>query len=194
MGFMSPSEGVIKIDGKDIRSHDRSSMRAQIGYMPQHGVIFEGTILDNLTMFREGAAVDRAIEISNKIGLTEVVMRLQDGLDTKVSGANYDSLPVGVRQQIILVRSLVGCMTFGEPKIILFDDADSSLDVKHDNLLVGLLTELKNKHTMIIVSHRPSILQLCDRNYMLEDGDLMKLPWLSGDRKVKANENQPLSA
>lgn len=194
MGFMSPSEGVIKIDDKDIRSHDRSSMRAQIGYMPQHGVIFEGTILDNMTMFREGAAIDRALEIANKIGLTEVVMRLPDGLDTRVSGANYDSLPVGVRQQIILVRSLVGCMSFGEPKIILFDDADSSLDTQHDKLLVDLLTELREKHTMIIVSHRPSILRLCSRNYMLEDGDLIMLPWLSGQQENSKSVERSLSA
>ena len=177
MGFMSPSEGVIKIDGIDIHDHDRSSMRAQIGYMPQHGVIFDGTILDNMTMFREGAAVDRAIEIANKIGLTEVVMRLPNGLDTNISGANYDSLPVGVRQQIILVRSLVGCMAFGEPKIILFDDADSSLDMKHDQMLVDLLKDLKQKYTIVIISHRPSILRLCDRNFLLEDGELIQLPW-----------------
>ena len=194
MGFMSPTKGEIEIDGRNIRSHDRSSMRAQIGYMPQHGVIFEGTILDNMTMFREGAAVDRALEIANKIGLTEVIMRLPEGLDTKVSGTNYDSLPVGVRQQIILVRSLVGCMSFGEPKIILFDDADSSLDTRHDQMLVKLLSELKKKYTMIIVSHRPSILQLCDRNYMLEDGDLIMLPWLSGQRTQEAVTTQPLSA
>lgn len=192
MGFMSPSEGVIKIDGMDIRNHDRSSMRAQIGYMPQHGVIFDGTILDNLTMFREGPAVDRAIEIANKIGLTEVVMRMPEGLDTKVSGANYDSLPVGVRQQIILVRSLVGCMTFGEPKMILFDDADSSLDMKHDQMLVDLLSEFKEKCTMIIISHRPSILKLCNRNYLLDDGGLIELPWTSRD--VYQSKKQSLSA
>ena len=194
MGFMSPCEGVIKIDGKDIRSHDRSSMRAQIGYMPQHGVIFEGTILDNMTMFREGAAIDRALEISSKIGLTEVIMRLPEGLDTRVSGTNYDSLPVGVRQQIILVRSLVGCMSFGEPKIILFDDADSSLDTRHDQMLINLLTELKEKYTMIIVSHRPSILRLCSRNFMLEDGDLIKLPWLSEQQNKPPVAEQSLSA
>ena len=194
MGFMSPTEGTIKIDGRDIRTHDRSSMRAQIGYMPQHGVIFEGTILDNMTMFREGSAIDRALEIANKIGLTEVLMRLPDGLDTKVSGSNYDSLPVGVRQQIILVRSLVGCMHFGEPKIILFDDADSSLDVRHDQMLVNLLTELREKYTMIIISHRPSILRLCNRNYMLEDGDLIMLPWLSDQRRKPEPADQSLSA
>mgnify|MGYP003642061963 CR=1 FL=1 len=196
MGFMSPTEGLVKIDGEDIRNHDRSSMRAQIGYMPQHGVIFDGTILDNLTMFREGQAVDRAIEIANKIGLTEVVMRLPEGLDTHVSGSSYDSLPVGVRQQIILVRSLVGCMTFGEPKIILFDDADSSLDVKHDAMLVNLLMELQQNNTMIIVSHRPSILRLCHRNYMLKDGDLMSLasPSHSMNKQQVSIADQPLSA
>ena len=136
MGFMSPTDGEIKIDGHDIRTLDRSSMRAQIGYIPQHGVIFEGTILENMTMFREGIAVDRALEVSDKLGLTQVIMRLPDGLDTRVSGTNYDSIPVGVRQQIIIVRSLVGCLSFGEPKIILFDDADSSLDVHHDKLLL----------------------------------------------------------
>ncbi len=177
MGFMSPTKGSVEIDGIDIRNHDRSSMRAQIGYMPQHGIIFEGTILENMTMFREGDAIDRAIEIANRIGLTEVVMRLPEGLDTKVSGTNYDALPVGVRQQIIIVRSLVGCMRFGEPKIIIFDDADSSLDFKHDQMLVRFLEELRDKYTMIIISHRPSILRLCDRNYIMEDGELIQLPW-----------------
>lgn len=190
MGFMSPTEGEIMIDGRNIRGLDRSSMRAQIGYIPQHGVIFEGTILENMTMFRDGVAVDRALEVSEKLGLTQVIMRLPDGLDTRVSGTNYDSLPVGVRQQIIIVRSLVGCLTFGEPKIILFDDADSSLDVHHDRLLLRMLAEMREKYTMIIVSHRPSMLRLCSRNYMLADGELIKLPWLS-EQKSSAERNSP---
>ncbi len=194
MGFMSPTEGEIKIDGRDIRSLDRSSMRAQIGYIPQHGVIFEGTILENMTMFREGVAVDRALEVSDKLGLTQVIMRLPEGLDTHVSGTNYDSIPVGVRQQIIMVRSLVGCLSFGEPKIILFDDADSSLDVHHDRLLLRMLADMREQYTMIIVSHRPSMLRLCQKNYMLADGELIQLPWLS-EQKTPANSNkstQPL--
>ena len=194
MGFMSPSHGEIKIDGRDICTLDRSSLRAQIGYMPQHGVIFEGTILDNMTMFREGVVVDRALQIADKLGLTEVIMRLPEGLDTRVSGTNYDSLPVGVRQQIILVRSLVGCMTFGEPKIILFDDADSSLDFHHDKLLVKMLLEMQKKYTMVIASHRPSILRICDRNYVMESGELIMLPWLSGQRANNSTETLSQSA
>ena len=196
MGFMTPDDGEINIDGRNICSLDRSSMRAQIGYMPQHGVIFEGTILENMTMFREGVAIDRALEVSDKLGLTQVIMRLQDGLDTRVSGTNYDSLPVGVRQQIIMVRSLVGCLSFGEPKIILFDDADSSLDVHHDKLLLQMLAEMREKYTMIIASHRPSMLRLCNRNFMLEDGELIMLPWLSqqDSNKNAATQAVPQSA
>ena len=196
MGFMTPNKGEITIDGRNICALDRSSMRAQIGYMPQHGVIFEGTILENMTMFREGVAIDRALEVSDKLGLTQVIMRLQDGLDTRVSGTNYDSLPVGVRQQIIMVRSLVGCLSYGEPKIILFDDADSSLDVHHDKLLLQMLAEMREKYTMIIASHRPSMLRLCNRNYMLEDGELIMLPWLSeqSSNKKAATQTIPQSA
>lgn len=186
MGFMSPNQGVIKIDGKDISTLDRSSMRAQIGYMPQHGVIFEGTILENMTMFREGSAIDRAIEVATSIGLTQVIMRMPQGLDTRLSGNNNDSLPAGVQQQIILVRSLVGCMSFGEPKIILFDDADSSLDLHHDMMLMEMLKSMRGKHTMVVASHRPSLLRLCDKNFMLDDGDLTELPWLSR-QKLKNN-------
>ena len=194
MGFMSPTEGEIKIDGRDIRTLDRSSMRAQIGYIPQHGIIFEGTILENMTMFREGVAVERALEVSDKLGLTQVIMRLPEGLDTHVNGTNYDSIPVGVRQQIIIVRSLVGCLSFGEPKIILFDDGDSSLDVHHDRLLLKMLADMRERHTMIIISHRPSMLRLCSKNYMLTDGELIQLPWLSAQRTTSENSSpaQPL--
>jgi ATP-binding cassette subfamily C protein LapB len=185
MGFMSPNKGVIKIDGKNISTLDRSSMRAQIGYMPQHGVIFEGTILENMTMFREGAAIDRAIKVANRIGLTQVIMRLPEGLDTKVSGNGNNSLPAGVQQQIILVRSLVGCMSFGEPKIILFDDADSSLDMHHDMMLIQMLKNMKGKYTMVIASHRPSLLRLCDKNYRLHEGNLTELPWLSEQNSME---------
>lgn len=195
MGFMSPNKGVIRIDGKDISTLDRSSMRAQIGYMPQHGVIFEGTVLDNMTMFREGVAIDRAIDVANRIGLTQVIMRLPEGLDTKVSGNGNDALPAGIQQQIILVRSLVGCMSFGEPKIILFDDADSSLDMHHDMMLIQMLKNMKGKYTMVIASHRPSLLRLCHKNYMLDEGELIELPWLSRQEfKDDADQAMKISA
>ena len=147
---------------------------------------------ENIILSKPDADPADAIWAINTIGIDDAINAMPDGLDTKVSGANYDSLPVGVRQQIILVRSLVGCMSFGEPKIILFDDADSSLDVKHDQMLVNLLNELREKYTMVIISHRPSILRLCDRNYLLEDGDLIRLPW--SRQKLNEDSQQSISA
>ena len=175
MGFMAPTSGKILLDDRDITTLQPPLMRAQIGFLPQHGVIFEGTILDNLTLFREGAAVDRALELSDRLGLTDAIMRLPQGLDTQVGGSNLGSLPAGVRQQMIIVRSLVGCMIYGEPSIILFDDADASLDVKNDELLVKMLEEFKGKRTMVIVTHRGRLLRMCDRRFTLHKGQLQAL-------------------
>ena len=109
--------------------------------MPQQGTIYEGTILDNLTLFREGYAVDHAIELSEKFGLTKAITKLPNGLDTRIGGANVDSIPAGVRQQIILVRSMIGDALHGDPKILLFDDANSSLDFGNEARLYKYLND-----------------------------------------------------
>ncbi|MGI9263659.1 MAG: hypothetical protein ACR2QU_01945, partial [Gammaproteobacteria bacterium] len=83
------------------------------------------------------------------------------------------SLSEGVKQKIIIVRSLVG-----HPQIIFFDDANANFDVKNDKKLVELVTEMKGSRTMVIVSHRPSFLRICDRAFELKGGKLedYKLP------------------
>jgi ATP-binding cassette subfamily C protein LapB len=167
MGFVRPCQGRILLDGRDLEELDRSSVRAQIGLVPQRGVLFGGTLLENMTLFREGDAVDQAIALARKLGLDHTITRLSEGLDTHVGGGMVDALSAGFRQRIIMVRALVG-----DPKIVLFDDANAAFDSRNDALLVDLLKELKGNRTLLIVSHRPSILRLCDRVLTLEDGHL----------------------
>ena len=119
MGFVNPTQGEVLLDGQNIQTLDGSSVRAQTALMPQQGTIYDGTILDNLTLFREGYAVDQAIELAEIFGLTKAITKLPNGLDTRIGGANVDSIPAGVRQQIILVRSLIGDAIYGEPKDIV---------------------------------------------------------------------------
>ncbi|HHO59398.1 MAG TPA: ATP-binding cassette domain-containing protein, partial [Thiotrichales bacterium] len=104
-GFLRPNEGEVKLDGKNIHDYDFEYLRSQIGIVPQHGLLFEGTILENMTLYREGKAVDQAIELSKILGLDEIITRLPNGLDTQVGGAAVDTLSEGVRQKIIMVRS-----------------------------------------------------------------------------------------
>ena len=152
-GFTQPNEGQILLDDHPMLNYNTEFLRAEIGIMPQKGVLFEGSILENMTLYREGEALEQALELSKILGLEEIVARLPDGLDTQIGGAAVDTLSEGVRQKIIMVRSLVG-----HPKIILFDDANANFDIKNDNRLLKVIEQMKGKRTMVIVSHRPSFL------------------------------------
>ncbi len=170
MGVVRPTMGKILVDEEDIAELDPVSLRAQIGYMPQNGGLFRGTLLDNLTMFRDGEAIERAIDLSRAIGLEDVITRMPRGLDTRLGESSVETLPDGVRQRIIIVRALVGL-----PPIVLFDNASASLDQASDRRLSTVLERYRGARTMIIVSHRPSLLRLCDRCFRIEEGKLNPL-------------------
>ena len=168
-GFLHPNTGEVKLDDRDIFNYDFEFLRAQIGIVPQHGLLFEGTILENMTLYREGHAIDQAIELSKILGLDEIITRLPSGLDTQVGGAAVDTLSEGVRQKIIMVRSLVG-----HPKIMLFDDANANFDIKNDARLHKVVERFKKDKTLVIVSHRPSFLKLCNRHFKLQGKKLIE--------------------
>jgi ATP-binding cassette subfamily C protein LapB len=168
-GFLQPDSGEVLLDGRNLRDYQLEVLRAHIGIVPQKGTLFEGTILENMTLYREGEAMEQAIELSSWLGLDEIVSRLPDGLDTHVGGAAVDTLSEGVRQKIVMIRALVGL-----PKVMLFDDANANFDLRNDNKFLHLLQRLKGDRTLVIVSHRPSFLRLCDRRFVLTEGRLQE--------------------
>lgn len=169
-GFIPTCAGHITIDGKEITQFDLEFLRSQIGIVPQQGVIFEGSILENMTLYREGRATAEALELASELGLGEIISKLPEGLDTYIGGSAVGNLPEGVRQKIIIARSLIG-----NPKIVLFDDANANFDIKNDKKLVELIQRMKGKRTLVIVSHRPSFLRLCDRRFELSNGQLHEI-------------------
>ncbi|MFK5947252.1 MAG: ATP-binding cassette domain-containing protein [Methylococcales bacterium] len=168
-GFLEVNSGSIKLDGFDLNNYNAEFLRSQMGIAPQHGVLVEGTILENMTLYREDEATNDAIELSRILGLEKIISHLPNGLDTFIGGAAMNNLPEGVKQKIILVRSLIG-----HPQIILFDDANANFDVKNDKQLIKVIQQMQQqKRTIIIVSHRPSFLRICDRQYTLKNGQLV---------------------
>ncbi|WP_083218434.1 peptidase domain-containing ABC transporter [Candidatus Thiodiazotropha endoloripes] len=166
-GFMHPQQGEVLLDSRNIKTYRQEFLRQQIGFMPQHGMLYEGTILENMTLFREGEAIDQAMELSRELGLGEIIARMPDGLDTQIGGSAVNSLSEGVRQKIVMVRSLIG-----HPNIILFDDANANFDIKNDAKLMALIKKMKGSRSLVIVSHRPSFLRICDKQFELRDGQL----------------------
>lgn len=171
-GLLVPSSGRVLIDGEDIWSYDAVSLRGQVVYLPQKPALFQGSILENMTMFGGDARIDSALQMAERLGLHEAIGRMPKGYDTIVEHAANDGLPGGVRQRIALVRALT---LVEDPKLILFDEANTFLDQRSDALLLDLLTAYRGTCAMAIVSHRPSFLALADRAYRIDQGRLQEV-------------------
>ena len=169
MGVLKPTEGEIRIDDTDIATSDLYALRRQIAYMPQSAVLFQGTILENLTQFQGATTVDDALEAARLLGVDEAIRRLPEGYQTKVGDGAEMELPVGLRQGIGMARAIAR-----RPRIILFDEANGGLDSAADACLKEALAALKGEATIIIVSHRPSLLALADRRFVIAESGLVQ--------------------
>jgi len=168
-GLLRPESGSLTIDGKDIADYRPADLRGQICYLPQRPMLFEGTILENLTTFRTEERLDRAFAIAQSLGLSDPIARLPEGFDTRIGTGSVDGLAIGLRQRIAVARALAAV---AKPRIILFDEANALLDKQSDELLIRLLRQYKGTATIILNSHRPAVLALADRMLVLEDGAL----------------------
>jgi len=152
----------------DLHQYDPSSIRRQIAYLPQEGALFNGTILENVTMFRD-EKIDEALDISRLLGLDNVVAHMPHGYETKVGDGAGDKLPKGIKQRIAIARALVD-----KPRVLLFDEANAAMDSAGDSTLRNLLERLKGRVTLILVTPRPSMLSLADRIFDIEDAQLVE--------------------
>jgi len=168
MGGLKPTSGEIRINGKKPECFSTDSLRKNIAYLPQKPIMFRGTILDNLTMFKGDDHIDDALEIADMLELNRILARMPDGYETMIGDGAQSEIPTGIAQRITIARSL-GC----KPDVILFDEANSGLDTQSDNDLQKLIEKLKNTATIVLVSYRPSLLRLANKQYDLKDGHLI---------------------
>ncbi|MBF0425929.1 MAG: ATP-binding cassette domain-containing protein [Magnetococcales bacterium] len=164
-GTMRANSGSVAVDGYDIDALPQH-LFTQIGYIPQKGVLFNGTILQNLTMF-DDSRNESALTIAARLGLDAVVARMPKGYLTTIGDGAPDTLPAGVQQRIAIARILARA-----PKILLFDEANMAIDSAGDNLLRTCLENLKGECTIVLISQRPSLLRLADRLFRLHEGRL----------------------
>lgn len=166
-GMSQPDAGSVFVDGRPLKEFDSESIHKEIAFLPQNGAIITGTILENMTMFDDNLNKE-ALKIAEKIGLDQVVKGMKLGYETPLGEGAAEALPDGVTQIISIIRALVR-----NPSVILFDEANISLDMGEDKLLRDYLAGLKGKRTMVLVTHRPSMLALADQVFSLVDGQLI---------------------
>jgi len=171
LGLHQPTEGRILLDGIDLADIPRDEVHDTVAYLPTSGTIFHGTILENLTTFRKGRYIDQAMELSEELGLDDVIKRLPFGYDTIVGDGAADGLPGGIRQRITIARALVS-----RPRLILFDEANTSLDAHGDEILKRTMQRQQDKATILLVSLRPSLLKIADRGFRIENNNLYPAP------------------
>jgi len=162
LGMYQPTAGMVSLDGTDIRQIDPAELRRFIGYVPQDVVLFRGTIRDNIVLgapFVEDAAILRAADLS---GASQFIARHPMGFDMKI-GEQGQGLSGGQRQAVAMARALLH-----DPPILIMDEPSSSMDNKTESVLKKRLTELLRGKTLILITHRASLLGLVERIIVID--------------------------
>lgn len=165
-GLYPPSSGSILIDEMEATQYPAETLADHVGYMPARGVIFQGTIRDNLTGFDDNRfeVVEEIVEL---LGMKEAIAKLPRGYDTKLNDGPGDPIPPGLKQCVAIARVLAH-----KPRLLLFDNADEALDKESYNHVFKLLGRLKGRATLVIVSEDRNFLGLAQDEYVLENGQL----------------------
>ncbi len=162
-------EGMIKIDGMDLREIDLSHLRTHIGVVPQENFLFSGTIRDNIGMAKPDAAFAEIVRAGQLAGAEEFIERLPRGYDTMLEeGAT--NLSGGQRQRLAIARALLI-----DPPVLILDEATSALDAESEAIVNANLKRMAQGRTVLSISHRLSMLVECDAILVLERGRVYDL-------------------
>jgi len=166
LGLWPLLQGKVRLDKADIYQWEKQELGKFVGYLPQDIELFEGSISQNIARFNEVDAV-KVVEAAKKAGVHEMILRLPDGYDT-VIGSGGVSLSGGQRQRIGFARAL-----YDNPVLIVLDEPNSNLDDQGELALIQAVKHLKAQGTtVVIITHRPSILQTTNKLAVIKEGML----------------------
>ncbi|WP_340122797.1 type I secretion system permease/ATPase [Methylobacter svalbardensis] len=166
LGIWPTANGAIRLDGAEVFSWDREHLGDFIGYLPQDIELFEGTISENIARFGDIDS-DQVVEAAKMADVHDLILRFPEGYDTLI-GSTGGNLSGGQRQRIGLARAL-----YGNPVLVVLDEPNSNLDEQGEAALEKALIRLKEKQTtVLIVTHRNSVLSKVDKLLILSEGTL----------------------
>ena len=167
LGFEQCTLGSIYINGVNIKSIDKKSLRRSYGVVMQDSRLFSGTIFKNISIANPQMTEEEAWEAARKAGIADDIENMPMKMHTIVD-ENASCISGGQKQRIIIARALAG-----NPKLLLFDEATSALDNITQKVVSDSLSELKC--TRIVIAHRLSTIKDCDRIIMIDDGNVAEM-------------------
>lgn len=162
--LMDPSEGTVQISGRDLREVRFGSLRDRVVMVPQEGMLFRGSIADNVRMGKPSASDGEILAAFDRLGLRDWLDEMGQGLDTPV-GERGGSLSVGERQLVTLVRAAIA-----DPDLLVLDEATSAVDPATEVRISRALNELTRGRTVVTIAHRLSTAEAADRVLVFDDG------------------------
>jgi PrtD family type I secretion system ABC transporter len=164
-GVWKPSAGSIRLDGAEVHRWKRTQFGRHVGYLPQDVELFSGTIRQNIARMDDNAPDAEVVEAAQIAGVHEMILQMPQGYETEI-GVGGAVLSGGQRQRIALARAV-----FGKPSVLILDEPNASLDSDGENALMRTIDWAKqNRITVVMVSHRQSLMHLADYILTLNQG------------------------
>ncbi|MEW6503110.1 MAG: ABC transporter ATP-binding protein [Chloroflexota bacterium] len=166
--FYDPTEGVVRLDGYDLRKVTQQSLRRQFGIVLQDPFLFSGTVRENIRFGRLNASDEEVEAAAKAVGADEFIRQLPQGYDTPVEEGGA-ILSVGQRQLISFARALLA-----DPRVLILDEATSSVDTQTERIIQAGLSRLLTGRTSLIIAHRLSTITNADRILVIENGQIIE--------------------
>ena len=166
--FYDPREGRITLDGVDLRDLSTADLRRNVVMVTQESFLFSGTVADNIRFGRPGASRDDIVAAASAIGAHEFIAALPDGYDTDVRKRG-GRLSAGQRQLVAFARAFLA-----DPRVLVLDEATSSLDIPSERLVQRALRTLLADRTAVIIAHRLSTVEIADRVLVIDAGRIIE--------------------
>jgi ABC-type multidrug transport system fused ATPase/permease subunit len=166
--FYLPTSGEILVDGREMRSITGRSLHRQMGMVQQQNFLFSGSVMENIRLSRPDASEDDVRAAADRLGCLDFLSELQDGMQTQV-GERGAGLSVGQRQLVCFMRALLA-----DPRIVVLDEATSSIDALTESRLQTALATLLRQRTSFVVAHRLSTIRTADLVLVLDQGRIIE--------------------
>ncbi len=166
-GVWRAAGGKIRLDGATIDQYEADALGRYVGYLPQQVTLFDGTLAENIARLEPGAKDEDIIKAAKKAAAHDMILRLPDGYNTRVSAAGAQ-LSGGQIQRVGLARAL-----YGDPVILVLDEPNSNLDNEGSQALNHAIRSMKTEgKSVLIMAHRPAAIQECDMLLVLDGGSV----------------------